>query len=40
MKLQTLQKDLRSFADSQKAKVLARFFKTGKGEYGEGDKEK
>lgn len=38
MILQKLTKDLRSFADSEKAKDLSRFFKTGKGEYGEGDK--
>lgn len=30
--------DLQKFADSKKAKVFVRFFKTGKGEYGEGDK--
>lgn len=32
-----LQKDLKSASDSGKALVLQRFFKTGKGEYGEGD---
>lgn len=32
-----IKKDLESKADSEKAKIFKRFFKTGKGEYGEGD---
>lgn len=32
-----VQKDLQAFADPEKAIILSRFFKTGKGEYGEGD---
>jgi len=33
-----LGKDLRKFEKRKKAKILTRFFKTGKGEYAEGDK--
>jgi hypothetical protein len=35
--LQQLKTDLQNIADPEKAKDLARFFKTGKGQYGEGD---
>jgi hypothetical protein len=31
-------KDIRKYEDKEKAKNLSWFFKTGKGEYGEGDK--
>lgn len=37
-KLADLKKEIRSYSDPSKAKVFMRFFKTGKGEYGEGDK--
>jgi len=37
MTAQQIQKRLRQFATREKAKVLKRFFKTGPGEYGEGD---
>jgi 3-methyladenine DNA glycosylase AlkD len=36
--LQDIQKEIRSLADPKRAKNFAWFFKTGKGEYGEGDK--
>jgi 3-methyladenine DNA glycosylase AlkD len=35
--LQKLQKEIRGLANSEKAKLLMRFFKTEKGEYAEGD---
>ncbi len=38
MNEQELIKELKSLKNSDQAKILARFFKTGKGEYGEGDK--
>lgn len=37
MNLNNLKKELKKLADSRQAKVLQGFFKTGKGEYGEGD---
>lgn len=36
--LQALKKDLQSLSNPEKAKQSARFFKSGKGEYAEGDK--
>jgi 3-methyladenine DNA glycosylase AlkD len=35
--LEDLRKDLNIYANPQKAELLKRFFKTGKGQYGEGD---
>ncbi|MDF1557311.1 MAG: DNA alkylation repair protein [ANME-2 cluster archaeon] len=35
--LENITKDLQNLEDIEKAKQLSRFFKTGKGEYGEGD---
>lgn len=35
--LNELKQDIQSLANPEKAKLLARYFKTGKGEYGEGD---
>ena len=37
LKLSQIQKDIKQIENPEKAKILSRFFKTGKGEYGEGD---
>lgn len=37
MEFETVQRRLRALADEKRAQVLRRFFKTGPGEYGEGD---
>ncbi len=38
MKVDQLRKELKQKEDKEKAVILQRFFKTGEGEYGEGDK--
>lgn len=37
MSVENIRKELKSYANKNKAKILQRFFKTGKGEYAEGD---
>lgn len=36
--LSNLKRDIQQYADHEKARILSRFFKTGAGEYGEGDR--
>ena len=38
MTISLLKKDLRKYINEEKKEFLPKFFKTGKGEYGEGDK--
>ncbi|MFH1046159.1 MAG: DNA alkylation repair protein [Candidatus Omnitrophota bacterium] len=38
MTAQALQKDLKNYSSKEKAKILQRFFKTGPGEYAQGDR--
>ncbi|MFH1491488.1 MAG: DNA alkylation repair protein, partial [Pseudomonadota bacterium] len=38
MAVEDIQKALKKLGDKKKAKELQKFFKTGKGEYGEGDR--
>ena len=35
--LENLKKELRNYSNPDKIKIYQNFFKTGKGEYGEGD---
>lgn len=37
MSLNQVKKELKQYSNPEKAKILQRFFKTGKGQYGEGD---
>jgi DNA alkylation repair enzyme len=37
MRVQEIQRRLRSLADTDRARILRGFFKTGPGQYGEGD---
>ena len=37
LKAELIKRDIKNLADPVRAKILMRFFKTGPGEYGEGD---